>query len=61
MIYIIIEGFGNIFLSYMILRFASEKNSKEANDPILGKKVPTIVFMQNQLLLKEVMSMRIED
>ena len=46
---------GNTFLLYMTYRFAkSEKNAK-TNDPILGKKVPTIVFLQNQRLIKRIM------
>ena len=42
---IVVEGFGNILLSYMTLRIASERNSKETKDPILGKKAPPILVL----------------
>ena len=42
---IVIEGFGNVLLSYMTLRIASERNSKETKDPILGKKAPPILVL----------------
>ena len=40
-----IASVGNIFLTYMALRFAKEKKGTETNDPILGRKVPSIVYL----------------
>ena len=42
---VIVASSGNIFLSYMALRFAREKKGTETNDPILGRKVPSIVYL----------------
>ena len=51
---LISNGLGNIadsakncFLLYLVLRFAKASNLTENNDPILKKKVPNIVFLQN--------------
>ena len=45
----------NIFLLYLIEKFTREntKAIDQVNDPILGKKVPNIVLLQNQKLLSE--------
>ena len=42
---IVVEGSGNVLLSYMTLRIASERNSKETKDPILGKKAPPMLVL----------------
>ena len=41
----VIASIGNIFLSYMALRFARAKKGTETDDPILGRKVPSIVYL----------------
>ena len=52
----------NSFLLYLVIRFARENSdAKSKDDPILGKKVPSIVFLRNQQLLKEVLKEKIED
>ena len=42
---VIVASSGNIFLSYMALRFSKEKKGSLTNDPILGRKVPSIVYL----------------
>ena len=39
------EIYMNMFLLYLITRFASENKNAETRDPILGRKVPNIVFL----------------
>lgn len=42
-----------IFLLYLIMVFTRERQNLEMTDTVLGKKVPSIVFIQNQKLLKD--------
>ena len=35
----------DIFLLYLITRFAKDNNSAETKDPILKKRVPNVVFL----------------
>ena len=51
----------DIFLLYLISRFAQENKKVEARDPILKKRVPNIVFLQNQKLLSEAMKDKLDD
>ena len=44
----------------MISRFAVENKNAEVKDPILGKNVPNLVFLQNQKLLKEALKDKLE-
>ena len=39
------ETYINCFLVYLISRFAVENKNAEVRDPILGKKVPNLVFL----------------
>ena len=41
------------FVLYLILKFTSPKENK-ANDRVLGKEVPSIVFVKNQQIIKDV-------
>ena len=50
----------DIFLLYLVCRFAKENKNVEARDPILRKRVPNIVFLQNQKLLAEAMRGQLE-
>ena len=52
----------NTFLLYLVAKFARENHgAKSKQDPILGKRVPSMVFLRNQRLLKEVLREKIED
>ena len=48
------------FFLFLIVKFAKEEKNAEAEDPILGKSVPNVVFLQNQKLLKEALKRYIE-
>ena len=54
------ELYINCFLVYLIRRFAVENKNAEVRDPILGKEVPNLVFLQNQKLLKEALKDKLE-
>ena len=41
----LVEMFFNCFLLYMALRFSRINKNVETDDPILGRKVPTLVFL----------------
>ena len=43
----------SLFLLFLILRFTRETQVSQMHDKILGKKVPSIVFIRNQALLKD--------
>ena len=43
----LVEMFFNVFLLYMTIRFARVNKNAEQQDPILGRKVPSLVFLQN--------------
>ena len=45
------EVYMNIFLLYIILRFAKQSRNAEMYDGILGKKVPCLVYVMNQRIL----------
>ena len=45
---------------YLILMFARENKNAEITDPILERRVPNIVFLQNQKLLKEALKEKLE-
>ena len=51
----LIELYIDIFLLYLICRFAIDNKDAMTKDAILGRKVPSIVFLQNRKLLKEAM------
>ena len=43
-----------LFLMYLIIRFSRERLNESKKDPCLGKKVPIIVYIQNQKMIKQV-------
>ena len=45
----------NAFLVLLVVKFARQNKSSETKDPILGRKVPSIVFLRNIQLVKESM------
>ena len=51
MVFIFIDS----FLLYMTVRFSKEKLTSDSVDPLTSKKVPTVVFLQNHMLLVEAM------
>ena len=56
LIYIIIMLFTiymDLFLLYLILRFTKRSQKGTERDSVLGREVPSILFIQNQQLLKE--------
>lgn len=44
----------NVFLLYLITRFAKGSNANFMQDEILGKKVSCLVYVMNQSLLAEI-------
>ena len=44
---ILVETYTDMFLLYLITRFASEGSDAEMMDVMLGKKVPCFVFIMN--------------
>ena len=48
------------FLLYLITCFAKENKVYEVHDTLLGKKVPTIVYLQNKRLMKDAMKWKVE-
>ena len=50
---IVLETYTDIFLLYLLTRFASESSGAQMQDVMLGKKVPCFVFIMNQRLLAE--------
>ena len=57
----VFEIYMNLFLLYLVVSFAKENKTTETKDPILGRKVPNIVFLQNQRLLKELVKEKLEN
>ena len=57
----VFEIYMNLFLLYLVVSFAKENKTTETKDPILGRKVPSIVFLQNQRLLKELVKEKLEN
>ena len=51
--------FLHLFLLYMLLRFAKPK-VPDMIDPITGRQVPTMVFLQNRILLQEFIKDKLE-
>ena len=50
----------NCFFLFMIGRLSRESRNSETFDPILGRKVPSIVFIQNQKLLQESLKRKLD-
>ena len=43
----IFELYVNVFLLYLVVRFARENKNAETKDPILDRNVPSIVSLRN--------------
>ena len=48
------------FLLWLTYRFARETKRAETSDPILGRRVSDIVFLQNQRLLTRTMQLKFQ-
>ena len=48
------------FLLYLITCFAKENKVDEVHDTLLGRKVPTIVYLQNKRLMKDAIQRKVE-
>ena len=48
------------FLLYLITCFAKENKVVEVHDTLLGRKVPTIVYLQNKRLMKDAIQRKVE-
>ena len=51
----------NVFLLYLVIKFAMESARTETKDLILEKKVPHIVFLQNQKLMTDLLKDKLEN
>ena len=50
---ILVETYTDIFLLYLVTKFANESSNTKIKDVMLGKKVPCFVYIMNQRLLAE--------
>ena len=53
MIMLVFQIYMDCFLLYLILRFTNSNTRGTEQDEVLGRQVPSILFIQNQQLLKE--------
>ena len=53
MIMLVFQIYMDCFLLYLILRFTNSNTRGTEQDKVLGRQVPSILFIQNQQLLKE--------
>ena len=49
----IFQLYYDVFLQFMIVRFAKEAQKGQVIDKVLGKAVPSVVAIQNTKLLKK--------
>ena len=49
------EVYMDMFLLYLVVRFAKENKNAEVKDSILGRNVPCVVFIMNKRILEQAM------